>query len=48
MMNQKDVILEFSKKMNVSGFEMPEEFIGEQPDQEMLYTWDGGVLHEDE
>lgn len=25
---------------------IPEEFIGEVPDEEILYNWDGGVINE--
>lgn len=47
-MNQENTISEFLNKMNISGFGMPEEFIEEQPEQEILYTWNGGVPDEDE
>lgn len=48
MSDQKDIIAEFLNNMSISGFETPDGFAGEQPDQEILYTWDGGVSHENE
>ncbi len=48
MNGQKDVVSEFLNNMDISGFETPDEFAAEQPDQEILYMWDGGVLNESE
>lgn len=48
MKEQRDIVSEFLNNMDISGFETPDEFAAEQPDQEILYMWEGDVLHENE
>lgn len=48
MRKQKERESDFLQTISASDFDIPQELIGEPADQEILYQWDGGVLHEDE
>lgn len=48
MREQKDRESDFLKTVNAPDFDIPQELIAKTADQEILYQWDGGVLHEDE
>ena len=48
MRKQSDRESDFLKTVNASDFDIPQELIAEPADQEILYQWAGGVLHENE